>query len=377
MSKVLLLGGQAESLLNFRGILIQEMISQGHKVYAAAPDMDKATAYKLAGLGAIPVEAPLSRTAINPLKDMQSTWALWRLMREIKPDFFIAYTIKPVIFGSIAARLANVKNITAMITGLGYAFIEGNEAKRKITRRFAVLLYRMALPLSRKVLFQNPDDRQVFFDLKILGTSSDTAIINGSGVDILHYDVKPLPANPRFLMISRFLIDKGVREYAGAVKQLKLKFPEAQAALAGYVDSSPNSITQAELESWQPDGLELVGKLDDVRDEIARSSIIVLPSYREGTPRVVLEAMAMGRAIVTTDAPGCRETVTDGVNGLLVPVRNADALGDAMCKLYADADLVAKMALAGRKIAETRYDARLVARDIMSHAGLSLEAVAG
>ena len=377
MSRVLLLGGQAESLLNFRGILIKEMISQGHIVYAAAPDMDAATAAKLAALGAIAVEAPLSRTALNPLRDAQSTWALWRLVREIKPEFFIAYTIKPVIFGSIAARLAGVKNITAMITGLGYAFIDGNETKRKITKRFAVLLYRIALPLSRKVLFQNPDDRQVFFDLKILRPTSDTAIINGSGVDVLHYDVQPLPLEPRFLMISRFLIDKGVREYAGAVKQLKLKFPAAIAALAGYVDSSPNSISQTELDSWQADGLDLVGKLDDVRDEIARSSIIVLPSYREGTPRVVLEAMAMGRAIVTTDAPGCRETVVEGVNGLLVPVRDTNALGDAMCKLYAAPEMVAEMAHAGRKIAEERYDARLVARDIMHHAGLSRELGAG
>ncbi len=370
MSRVILLGGEAASLVNFRGTLISELVKAGHQVYAAAPGISPRLAMHLKALGAQPLEAPITRTGMNPVKDLLSLFSLWKLMRKIRPDAVIAYTIKPVIYGTIAARLAGVKNIAALVTGLGYAFIEGSEPKRKVAFFLAKNLYRIALRFCRIVLFQNPDDLQVFYDLKILSVAAKTGIVNGSGVDIAYFADTPLPARPRFLMISRLLIDKGTREFGQAATALLARHPDAKIALAGPFDPSPNSIAPAELAEWQKNGVDYLGSLEDVRPEISASSIIVLPSYREGTPRVVLEAMSMGRAIITTDAPGCKETVIEGENGLLVPVRDAGALQNAMLRLYENPQLVARMGASSRHIAETRYDAILVARDVVQKAEL-------
>ena len=371
MSKVLLLGGEAASLLNFRGTLIRELIRDGHVVFAAAPGIGETTADALLALGAQPLDAPLSRAKMNPLNDLRSIHALWRMMASVRPDVVIPFTIKPVIYGTIAARLAGVRNVTALVTGLGYAFVEGGENKRRVARVVATALYRLALRFVRMTLFQNPDDLRTFRDLGILAANARTDVVNGSGVDLDHFALVPLPDRPRFLMIARLLADKGVREYATAAASLRASHPEAEIVLAGPLDVSPNGIRAAELADWRQQGLDYVGVLDDVLPQVARATTVVLPSYREGTPRVVLEAMAMGRAIITTDAPGCRETVRHGINGLLVPPRDAVALADAMRLLHERPGKVIAMGFASRKMAQSRYDAVKVARDIMRHAGLN------
>ena len=198
----------------------------------------------------------------------------------------------------------------------------------------------------------------------------ETHIVNGSGIDLDHFAPAPLPEKPSFLMIARLLKDKGIREFAAAAKRLKADHPDVPITLVGYLDPSPDSLTQAELDDLIGHGIDYKGALADVRPAIAEASIYVLPSYREGTPRSVLEAMAMGRAIITTDAPGCRETVEHETNGLLVDPRNSEALYEAMLRLLREPDLAARMGPRSRAIAEAKYDVHKVNAEMIRHAGL-------
>jgi glycosyltransferase involved in cell wall biosynthesis len=283
----------------------------------------------------------------------------------------ISYTIKPVILGALAGGAAGVARIVSLVTGLGFAFTgEGGNLERRLARWAASRLYRAALRRSDLVLFQNRDDQALFRELGMLASDARTEIVDGSGVDIGHYRSSPPPPGPSFLMIARLLRDKGIREFAAAAKRLRREHPEVPVALVGYLDPSPNSLTQAELDELIECGIRFHGRLDDVRPALAECSVYVLPSYREGTPRSVLEAMATGRAVITTDAPGCRETVIDGVNGLLVPPRDSDALYAAMLRFVAEPALAARMGEQSRRIAETRYDARKVSADMLRHIGL-------
>ena len=211
--------------------------------------------------------------------------------------------------------------------------------------------------------FQNPDDESLFRKLNILSAHANTCVVNGSGVDVSQFNVAHFieSAAPRFLLIARLLGDKGVREYVQAAKQVKQHYPDTQFDLVGWIDTNPNAITQAELDQWVAAGvLNFLGRLNDVRPAIRDCSVYVLPSYREGTPRTVLEAMAMGRAVITTDAPGCRETVVDGDNGFLVPIKDADALAQAMLRFIEKPDLSIQMGQRSRIIAEDKYDVHKV-----------------
>lgn len=370
--KFMLLGSFAPSLLNFRASLIKAAVAGGHVVYAGAPAMTEDTKLKIAALGAEPVNIELSRSSLNPVGDLGSLRSLRRIMRRIEPDVLIPYTIKPVIWGTLAAHSVGVKRIVPLITGLGFAFSDGAEVKRVVSRNIASVLYRLALGRADTVLFQNPDDEALFRKLRILPSHVPSAVINGSGIDLVHFAPVPLPDRPpSFLMIARLLADKGVRQFGEAARIMKERYPETAFRLVGYLDESPNSIKQVELDAIISSGVEFLGRLDDVRPAIARSNVYVLPSfYREGTPRSVLEAMAMGRAIITTDAPGCRETVVHECNGFLVPVRDSQALAAAMERFVLDPSLAGHMGAQSRRIAEEKYDVDLVNSEIMRHAGL-------
>lgn len=368
--KVLVLGSYAPSLVHFRGSLIAAMAERGHRVFAAAPSIASDVAAKLKTLGAEPRELPLVNASLDPLGMLRSLRDVRRLIREVRPDVLIAYTIKPVILGALAGKAERVPTIVSLITGVGYAFTEGREARRLISRRIAASLYRLALARSTTVIFQNPDDEALFRELGLVARDRQTHIVNGSGIDLEHFAPVPLPANTSFLMIARLLKDKGVREFASAATRLKASHPQVPIVLVGYLDPSPDSLTQAELGDLMSHGIEYRGALKDVRPAIAETSVYVLPSYREGTPRSVLEAMAMGRAIVTTDAPGCRETVEHGTNGILVPPRNADALYEAMMRFVDDPKLAAKMGPKSRALAERKYDVQSVNAAMLGHAGL-------
>ena len=365
---VVVLGSYAPSLILFRGPLIAELVRRGHRVVAMAPDIDDDVTAQLKEIGAEPREIGLVNASLGPLSTLKTLAALRRAFREIRPDAVLSYTIKPVTLGSIAAASAGVPKIIALITGLGFAFIPGAGAKRRIGRAVATFLYRRALRKAHVVIFQNPDDRQFFTDNGLLGRR-DATVVNGSGIDLAQFMPAPLPSEPRFLMISRLLGDKGVREYAAAAAELKARHPQVKFGLVGYFDPSPDGVTREEFESWNG-AIDFLGKLDDVRPAIADAGIYVLPSYREGTPRSSLEAMAMGRPIVTTDAVGCRETVEDGVNGFLVAVRDSASLAEGMEKFIRDPSLIARMGAESRRIAERKFDVHRVNAAIIEAAGL-------
>lgn len=363
--KFLLIASFADSLLGFRGALIEALLKHGLEVHVAAPGLNANSGVRrqLEAKGVIAHDMSLHRTGLNPFADLRTLLDLWRLVRAVHPEFVLGYTIKPVIYGSLAARLAKAPHRFALITGLGYAFSEptasmrGRGALRSLTSK----LYAVALRCTHKVFFQNPDDQALFRSLAILGPRTPSVVINGSGVDISAFQPAPLPNGPHFLLIARLLGDKGVREYAQAARQIREGHPETTFSLVGWLDDNPDSIAQHELNDWVGSGaITYLGRLNDVRPAIAACSVYVLPSYREGTPRTVLEAMAMGRAIITTDAPGCRETVTDGDNGFLVPVRSADHLAQAMLRFIDDPAMAQRMGERSRVVAETKYDVNKV-----------------
>lgn len=362
LGHVLVLAGYAPSLINFRGPLLAAMVARGWRVTAAGPEMDDATREGLLALGATPVEAAAVRTGMNPLADLAYRNALIRLFRQARPDVVLAYTAKPVIWGTLAARAAGVPRVVAMVTGLGYAFTppERPDPRYAVASQASRALYRLALPRADHVLFQNPDDRDLFVRLGFTPPAERVEVIAGSGVDLTRYPPSPPPARPSFLMLARLLKAKGVVEYAEAARRLKARHPEVDFRLAGPFDPGPDGVRPAEVDRWVAGGLTFLGSLADVRPALAEAAVYVLPSYREGTPRSVLEALAIGRAVITTDAPGCRETVTDGVNGLLIPPRDVDALEAAMARFIENPQLIAPMGHASLRLARDKYDVHQV-----------------
>lgn len=370
--QALVIASFAESILTFRGALIAEILANGWRVAVAAPGLgfDSALRRELEAKGVVVYDIPLRRTGTSPIGDVDLLWHLFCLMRRLRPDAVLSYTVKPVIYGTLAASVAGVPRRFALVTGLGYAFTNASAGwlTGVISR-----LYALALGRSNKVFFQNPDDQVLFRERGILAARTPSVVVNGSGVDMASYAVAPLSDGPvRFLMIGRLLGDKGVREYAQAARRVRALHPEVRFGLAGWIDENPDAIFQSELNGWTAEGVvEFHGRLADVRPAIAQCSVYVLPSYREGTPRTVLEAMAMGRPIITTDAPGCRETVVDGDNGFLVPVQSVDALVAAMLRFIEDPELAPRMGARSRQIAEDKYDVHKVNEVMLREMGIT------
>ncbi|MDZ4739078.1 MAG: glycosyltransferase family 4 protein [Alphaproteobacteria bacterium] len=369
---ILVVGGLAASLTNFRGSLIQAMLAAGHRVTAAAGDNDAQVAWTLRGWGAEFEHVELARAGMNPVADIAALGRLVSLMRRTAPDVFLGYTIKPVTYGLIASRIAGVRQRFAMITGLGYAFTDGDEFRRRLARFAAKAAYALALRYADKVIFQNPDDEAHFLELGLLRNKYQSARVNGSGVDLMHFRPAALQGGPvTFLMIARLLRDKGLYDYVDAARITKKVHPDVKFVLVGPFDPNPAAVKSDEVKAWVSEGIiEYRGAVQDVRPEIAACHVLVLPSYREGTPRTVLEAMAMGRAIITTDVPGCRQTVENGVNGLLVEARSSTALAKAMSVFAVRPDLISSAGSASRQRAALLFDSSAVSRDVMELLGL-------
>jgi glycosyltransferase involved in cell wall biosynthesis len=362
----MVVGSLAESLLGFRGHLMREMAGMGHEVIACAPETSPIVAGRLATAGIAYRALPFNRTGRNPLQDLRSLVAFTRFFLATRPDVVLNYTIKPTIYGSLGAALARVETISSMVTGLGSSF-SARTPVEQLVRWLVGRLYRLGLSCNRVVFFQNPDDLQLFVTRGLVRAASRPTLINGSGVDLDYYAVRPLPPTPAFLLIARLIREKGIGEYAAAARLLRERGIEATFDLVGIIDQSDRGVPAAELQDWQDEGIiRFLGRLDDVRPAIAAASVYVLPSYYgEGVPRSILEAMAMGRPVITTDAPGCRETVRDGANGILVPMRDVRALVDAMERLAGNPDLRAAMGAASRRLAEEKFDVRTVNRIIL------------
>ena len=371
--RFLMVAGYPDSLLNFRGPLLSALLAAGLDVHVAAPDVPAKSEVRqrLEALGVQVHEVPLKRTGMNPVSDLGSLFNLWQLMRRLKPDFFLAYTIKPVIYGNVAAWLARAPYRFALITGLGYAF-QGEGGQRSWLKRIVKNLYGFSLAKVTKVFFQNPDDQALFYSLGILDTSNPkTVVVNGSGIDVDRFTVAHFPETIQFLLIARLLGDKGVREYVQAAATVLKQYPNTVFGLVGWIDENPDAIDSDELQNWIDSGVvKFYGRLADVKPAIADSSVYVLPSYGEGTPRTVLEAMSMGRAVITTDAPGCRETVVHGKNGFLVPVKSTAELAAAMIHFIENPGLVVAMGKESRLLAEEKYDVRKVNDHMLREMGI-------
>jgi glycosyltransferase involved in cell wall biosynthesis len=372
--KILVIASLAESLLNFRGHLLSAMTARGFEVHVAAPGLSESTRWfdELKSRGYQVHDIALSRAGTNPWADFRSLLSLWKLMRQLQPDAILCYTVKPVIYGTIAGWLAGIQRRFALITGLGYAFTGETAGARGAVRHVVQGLYRFALTRSHKVFFQNPDDQLLFRQHGLLRACTPSVVVNGSGVDLERFAVAPLPVGAsHFLLIARLLGDKGIREYAQAAQRIRAIHQDVRFSLVGWIDENPDAITQAELDAWIIAGdLVYIGRLEDVRPAIAACSVYVLPSYREGTPRTVLEAMAMGRPIITTHAPGCRETVAEGENGFLVPVRSVDALVEVMQRFIQDSNLASRMGKRSRELVEEKYDVHKVNAVMLKEMGL-------
>lgn len=358
----------APSLIGFRGPLIRDLVATGAKVYALAPDFDDNLREQVRNLGAEPIDYSLSRTGMNPFRDILDTFRLAALLRRLRPDVTLGYTIKPVIYGTIAAWLARVPRRLAMIEGLGYLFTPsgGNASKRKVLLQTIVRhLYKYSLAKAEHVFFLNPDDLKEFVDGGLVARSKAVKL-GGIGVDLDEWPVLPPARKPvTFLLAARLLREKGICEYVEAARTIKARYPEVRFILLGGLDTNPGGISRDEIRAWVEEGVvEWPGHVP-VKPWFAQASVYVLPSYREGVPRSTQEAMAMGRPVITTDAPGCRETVEHGVNGFLVPPRDVEALVGAMERFIKEPALIETMGKESRRLAEERFDVRKVNARLM------------
>jgi len=364
--KILVIASHPESLINFRGHLLNEFIKNNYNVIACAPNAKKDTILELSKLGVDYKNIFLIRQGFNPFQDIKSIIILKKIIQREKPQLVLSYTIKPVIYGSIAAIISRVKNIYSIITGIGYA-LYGESLTQKIIGKIVRTLYRIILKYNKKVFFQNPDDLNYFINYNLISKYTFPVLINGSGIDLNYYfKCKTVTSPITFLLIARLLREKGIFEFLEAAERLKKKYPNTYYQIIGWADDSPSTIKPAVFENLHNKGIiDFLGFKKDVRNFLESTSIYVLPSYREGTPRTVLEAMSMGRPIITTDAPGCRETVVDGRNGFLVPIKDPVFLEKTMERFIIDSSLIKKMGEESRKIAESKYDVNKVNKVIM------------
>ena len=365
--KVLVIGATQESLSNFRGNLIRAMVSLGNEVTAMASDSAEGARSTIESLGVDFLPFPISRCGLNPVQDVKTMIALRRVYSQLQPDIVLAYTSKPVIWGGIALRgLRNSTKFYALITGLGYAF-RSRTMNQSMLNRLVTVLYRLALSRAEAVIFQNRDDLGVFSEMGIVAHRK-CALVNGSGIDLESFPVAPFPEKGiEFLCISRLIGQKGLREYVEAAKKVKKYYPQAVFRLLGGEDPSPDGISIAEVSMWQRNGLiEYGGEVEDVRPYLAACHVFVLPSfYREGLPRSILEAMATGRPILTTDNVGCRETVKKGINGCLVPVRDSELLAERMIWFIEHRDQINVMGEMSRSMAEEHFDVHKVNKEML------------
>lgn len=346
--------------LSHRLPIALEAQRQGYQVHIATGLTDKQDELQRHGLVVHPLA--LDRSSAGLGNAWRTMVELWRVFRAVRPDVVHLVTIKPVLLGGLVARLAGVPAVVVAVSGLGFVFM-AHGAKAAVRRWLVGGLYRLALGhRNLKVIFQNPDDRAGLSKLAHL-PDSKVEMIRGSGVDLTQYGHTPLPLGvPVVLLAARLLADKGVREFVEAARLLKQQGVSARFCLVGSVDpANPASLADAELRQWANEGVvELWGQRSDMPEVLRAAHLVVLPSYREGLPKVLLEAAACGRAVVTTDVPGCSDAIDPGVTGVLVPVRNAAALADAMKGLINDPVRCQAMGNAGRVLAERAFDVRQV-----------------
>lgn len=372
--KIAVLSSHTPSLFWFRMDMMLGFKALGHEVIAIGNETEDLWSEKFSEHGIKYIQADISRNGTNPIKDLKTLKSLKAILKQERPDKLFTYQAKTVIYGGIAANMLGMTEVYPLIAGIGSVFLSG-DFKSKIIRFILKTEYRFAMRKSPKIFFQNNDDVKVFTDNKII-RKEKTVILNGSGVNLEKFTQKPLPEGSAFLCISRLIKDKGVYEYLKAARIVKEKYPQVRFLLVGPYDSNPSALKPAELQPYIDDGIiEYFGEASDVRPYLEMCNTFVLPSYREGTPKTVLEAMAIGRAIITTDATGCRETVTNGENGYLVPIKDIDALSNAMIDLIKNPDKIPQMAKKGLELVHQKFDVNIINDKINTTMNLKKEEI--
>lgn len=380
--KFLIICSHLPSILNFRGKLIEEIHKRGKEIHIFSPNLDEFNneVKTIRKLGYHIHNIPMQRTGTNPAADIKTFLTMYKLIKKIQPEYILSYTIKPVIYGTLAAWLAQAPYRYALITGLGYAFQNVEKSsKRNLFQKIVHSLYHQALSRTHKVIFQNSDDANLFKEMNLVDPMK-VNIVNGSGVDLNHYiyDLSVLETynsdKPiKFLMLGRIIGDKGIREYIGAAKEIKQKYGQKVVfQLGGGLDSNPTAIQKEELDEWiNSEAIEYLGELKDVRPAITNSQVFILPSYREGTSRSILEAMSIGRPIVTTNVPGCKQLVIENINGYLSEPKSIGSLVEAIEKILQLSPIeLSKMGCNSRKIVEEKYDVSKVNKHMLDIMGI-------
>lgn len=374
--KVAIIGTIASSIYGFRSDLIKALVSQDHQVYAFFSERSFEDVKKIEALGAIPVVYTINRGGINPLHDVKATLELTKKLKRIKPDIVFSFAAKAVVFGTLAAKLARIPKIVGMIEGLGYTFTEqplGSNIKTNLIKRAQILLYKVALPQLDKLIFLNPDDPKDLlyrYSIKV----NKVEVLGGIGLNLEDYNYSNVyPITPTFIFIARLLAEKGIHDYIAAARIVKESYPNTKFIVLGAIDEqSLGALKDSELNKYvESNIIEHHGHVYNVSEWIAKSSVFVLPSYyREGVPRSTQEAMAIGRAVITTDVPGCRETVVNGVNGFLVEKWNPQALSEKMIYFIENPEQIAIMGHESYKIAQEKFDAQKVNQRLLKMIGI-------
>ncbi|MDP8913269.1 MAG: glycosyltransferase family 4 protein [Pseudomonadota bacterium] len=346
------------NIINFRTGLVSALRDRGYRVVVVAPEDDHSAEVRALGVDYIPLE--MDKKGLSPARDLLLLARYYRLLRAVKPDVFLGYTPKPNIYGSIACHLLGVPVINN-VAGLGTAFIKEGWLARLLT-----FLYSVAFRRSRTIFFQNRDDLDLFLSGRVV-QRHQARLLPGSGIDLNRFRSSASPQQAgrgfRFLLVARLLWDKGIGEYVEAARRLRDEAPEVRCQLLGFADAeNRTAIPRTQLQNWMEEGVvDYLGHASDVRPFIAAADCIVLPSYREGLPRVLLEAAAMAKPLIATDVPGCRHLVQDGKNGFLCTVRDANSLAEAMLKMAAlPADERQRMGAFARSNVEEEFDERIV-----------------
>lgn len=373
--KIAIVGTTAQSIFGFRLDLIKMLISKNYKVYAFATDYTEDNKEKLDEMGVVPVDYTLSRSGLNPLNDLICVIKLILYIKKINPDVVFSYFSKPSIYGTLAAHFCGVKKIYAMLEGLGYLFTEqpnGQKLKDKILKLIQINLYKFSFKkLDGLILLNNDDKKDLIekYNIKV----KNVLVLGGIGLDLEHYYKSTPPLSPvSFIFVGRLLVEKGVYEFLAAARIIKDKYPCVQFNIIGDIDEgNPGSLTKKELNILLKDNIiNYHGYVNNVAEWIAKSSVFVLPSYREGFPRSTQEAMAIGRAVITTDVPGCRDTVQRGVNGFIVERWSSHALAESIEKIIKNPFLIEKMGESSYLIAKDKYDAHRVNIRLLRFIGL-------
>ena len=374
--KIVIIGTVASSFLSFRADLIKVLLAKNYTVYAFTSEYTEEELSKIEILGAIPITYELNRGGINPFADIKSTYELSKKIKKISPDLVFSYFSKPVIFGTLAAKIAKAPKVMGMLEGLGYTFTEQPKVtsqKTQLIKNVQVVLYKIALPQLDKIVFLNPDDPKDLLDKHAIRVK-EVEVLGGIGLNLKDYSYTgTYPSQPTFIFVARLLAEKGIHDYIAAAKIVKNKYADAKFIVLGSIDKEAlGALTEAELKKFtEANIVQYPGHVNNVPEWIANSSVFVLPSYyREGVPRSTQEAMAMGRAVITTDVPGCRETVIDGVNGFLVEKWNPQVLAEKMIYFIEHPEQVAIMGQESYKIAQEKFDAYKVNKRLIDMLGL-------